>query len=45
MLGGLDVLENEPSLRLKLLDNVRYAIGKLSPIGIHQRPAVEGDER
>ncbi|HEU5147235.1 MAG TPA: pyridoxal phosphate-dependent aminotransferase family protein [Chryseosolibacter sp.] len=30
VLGGLDVLEREPWLRLALLANVRYAVGRLS---------------
>lgn len=30
VLGGLDVMENEPFLRLQLLENVRYAIEKLA---------------
>jgi glycine C-acetyltransferase len=29
VLGGLDVMENEPSLRLQLLENVAYAVEKL----------------
>lgn len=38
VLAGLDVMENEPWLRLQLLDNVRYAIKKLEPFGFHSSP-------
>ena len=38
VLGGLEVLENEPSLQTQLLDNVQYAIRKLSPFGFFAKP-------
>jgi glycine C-acetyltransferase len=38
VLGGLEVLENEPSLQKQLLDNVQYAVKKLSPFGFFAKP-------
>jgi len=38
VLAGLEVMEDEPWLRLQLLDNVKYAIGKLKPFGFYASP-------
>jgi glycine C-acetyltransferase len=38
VLGGLEVMEKEPWLRLQLLENARYAIQKLEPFGFCTRP-------
>ncbi|MGZ3974908.1 MAG: aminotransferase class I/II-fold pyridoxal phosphate-dependent enzyme [Flavisolibacter sp.] len=38
VLGGLEVMESEPWLRLRLLDNARYAIEKLQPYGFCSKP-------
>lgn len=38
VLGGLDVLEQEPWLRQRLLDNVDYLIPKLKPYGFSATP-------
>lgn len=38
VLGGLEVMESEPWLRLKLHDNVEYAINKLRPFGFYAAP-------
>lgn len=38
VLGGLEVMENEPWLREQLLDNTRYAVQKLEPYGFCARP-------
>lgn len=38
VLGGLDVMEKEPWLRTQLLENVKYAIEKLSGFGFYATP-------
>lgn len=38
VLAGLDVIENEPWLRLKLMDNVKYTVAKLKPYGFWAEP-------
>ena len=38
VLGGLEVMEREPWLRLQLLDNVKYAIDQLRPFGFCAEP-------
>ncbi len=38
VLGGLDVMEQEPWLRLQLLNNAQYAIKKLEPFGFCATP-------
>jgi glycine C-acetyltransferase len=38
VLAGIDVIENEPWLRDRLLDNARYGIGKLRPLGFMTEP-------
>jgi glycine C-acetyltransferase len=38
VLGGLEVMEKEPWLRLQLMENARYAIQKLEPFGFCTPP-------
>ena len=38
VLAGIDLLENEPELRVQLHNNARYAIRKLQPFGIVSKP-------
>lgn len=38
VLAGIDVVENQPELRERLLDNARYAIQKLQPFGVISKP-------
>ena len=38
VLGGIEVIENEPWLRMQLLSNVKYAIEKLNPFGFYAKP-------
>jgi glycine C-acetyltransferase len=38
VLGGIDVIENEPWLRKQLLDNVAYAVTQLRPFGLYAPP-------
>jgi glycine C-acetyltransferase len=38
VLAGIDVIENEPWLRERLLENARYAIEKLRPFGLTTQP-------
>ena len=38
VLGGLDVMEKEPWLRLQLLENVSYALKKLEPFSFCAKP-------
>jgi glycine C-acetyltransferase len=38
VLGGLEVIENQPWLRLQLQENTRYAIEKLRPYGFYAPP-------
>ena len=38
VLGGIEVIENEPWLRQQLLENVGYAIKKLGPFGFYSTP-------
>jgi glycine C-acetyltransferase len=38
VLAGIDVIENEPWLRLRLLENARYAVEKLRPFGLTTNP-------
>jgi len=38
VIAGLDVIENEPWLRLQLLENVQYAVKKLEAFGFHSPP-------
>ncbi|MBL7696996.1 MAG: pyridoxal phosphate-dependent aminotransferase family protein [Chitinophagaceae bacterium] len=38
VLGGLEVMENEPWLRTQLLANVEYAAKKLKPFGFYSMP-------
>lgn len=38
VLAGIDVIENEPWLRLRLLENAQYAIEKLRPFGLTTNP-------
>ncbi|MEP7376652.1 MAG: pyridoxal phosphate-dependent aminotransferase family protein [Chitinophagaceae bacterium] len=38
VLGGLEVIENEPWLRQQLLSNAEYAIKKLNPFGFYSPP-------
>lgn len=38
VLAGIDVVEKQPELRERLLDNARYAIQKLQPFGVISKP-------
>jgi len=38
VLGGIEVIENEPWLRIQLMENTKYAIEKLSPFGFYAPP-------
>jgi glycine C-acetyltransferase len=38
VLAGLEVMEDEPWLRMQLLSNVKYAIEKLKPFGFYASP-------
>ena len=38
VLGGLEVIENAPWLRVQLLENTKYAIEKLAPYGFYASP-------
>lgn len=38
VLAGIDVVEGQPELRERLLDNARYAIQKLQPFGVISKP-------
>ncbi len=38
VLAGIDVIENEPWLRVRLLQNARYAVEKLRPFGLTTKP-------
>lgn len=38
VLAGIDVVEKQPELRERLLDNARYTIQKLAPFGLVSRP-------
>ena len=39
VLGGIEVIENEPWLRMQLQSNVKYAIEKLRPFGFYATPS------
>jgi len=39
VLGGIEVIENEPWLRMQLNSNVKYAIEKLRPFGFYATPS------